>query len=89
MEIYGKIVAVLPTETGHGKNGTWEKQRYILETHTQYPKKICFDLWGGKIKQYEVHEGDEVIVSYDIESHEWNGNWYTDVKAWKIQPLTK
>ena len=29
--------------------------------------------------------GEDVVVSFDLESREFNGRWYTDVRAWKIE----
>lgn len=84
MEITGKIIAVLPMATGEGKNGQWRSQDYVLETAEQYPKKVCFNLYGDKIAQYPISMGDEVTVSFDIDSREYNNRWYTSVKAWKV-----
>ncbi len=85
MEIKGKIIQILPEQSGTGKNGQWRKCEYILETEGQYPKKVCFNLWGEKIDQNPVREGDLVTVFFDIESREFNGRWYTDVRGWKIE----
>ncbi len=84
MEISGKIIAVLPLATGEGKNGTWRSQDYVLETVEQYPKKVCFNLFNDKINQYPMAVGDDVTVSFDIESREYNGRWYTSIRAWKV-----
>lgn len=84
MDISGKIVQFLPVQTGQGKNGTWKKQEFILETGDTYPKKICIAVWGDKIDMSSFKTGDMVDVSFDVESREYNGRWYTDVKAWKI-----
>ena len=89
MELTGKIIKVLPMQTGTGKNGTWKKQEYVLETTGQISRKVCFNIWGDKIDQYKLTEGTEVKVSFDLESREYNGKWYTDVKAWKIDRLQK
>ena len=84
MDINGKIVHLLEKQSGPSKNGTnWEKQEYILETDGQYPKKVCFNLWGEKIQQFGLNVGDVVTVSIELESREYNGRWYTDVRAWK------
>ncbi len=88
MEIQGKIIQLLPEQSGQGKNGTWRKKEYVLETQDQYPKKICFNLWGDKIDQNPVNEGDSVKLSFDLESREYNGRWYTDVRGWKIEKQT-
>ena len=86
MEIKGKIVQILPLQGGQTKaGGEWKKQEYILETEGQYPKKVCFNLWGDRIEQYPVVEGEEVTVSFDLDSREFNGRWYTEVRAWKIE----
>ncbi len=84
MDIQGKIVQILPKQTGEGKNGTWEKQDYILETQAQYPKKVCFSVWGVKIAQYNIQMGEFVSLGVDVESREYNGRWYTDLRAWKV-----
>jgi hypothetical protein len=86
MDISGKIVSLLPLQTGQGKNGTWKKQEFILETGDTYPKKVCIAVWGDKIDMGPVKPGVAVTVSFDVESREFNGRWYTDVKAWKIVP---
>jgi hypothetical protein len=84
MDISGKIVQFLPAQTGQGKNGPWKKQEFILETGDTYPKKICIAVWGDKIDLGSFKPGDTVDVSFDVESREYNGRWYTDVKAWKV-----
>lgn len=85
MDISGKIIQVLPLQTGAGKNGTWQKQDYVLETTAQYPKKICFSVWGDKVSTFDIKQGMSVKVSFDLESREYNGKWYTDVRAWKVE----
>ena len=84
MDISGKIIQFLPAQTGQGKNGPWKKQEFILETGDTYPKKICIAVWGDKIDMGSFKPGDTVDVSFDVESREYNGRWYTDVKAWKV-----
>ena len=88
MEISGKIIAILSPQSGKTANGEWRKQEYILETDSQYPKKICFMAWGDKIDQFGIKLGEKLTVSVDLESREYNGRWYTDVKAWKISRHT-
>ena len=84
LEIKGKIIEVLPEKSGQSANGEWRKQEYVLETDANYPKKICFMAWGDKIREFDLKQGEAVEVSVDLESREYNGRWYTDVKAWKV-----
>lgn len=84
MEITGTVVNLLPMQSGQGKNGTWKKQEFILETPGQYPKKVCLSLWGEKVDETRLTPGEKITASINIESREYNGRWYTDVRAWKI-----
>ncbi|HRH36149.1 MAG TPA: DUF3127 domain-containing protein [Catalimonadaceae bacterium] len=89
MDISGTIIQILPEESGTAKNGnTWRKQYFVIETKDQFPKKVCIQAWGEKIDQFGLQIGDDATVSFDIESREYNGKWYTDVKAWKVQKGT-
>jgi len=85
MEISGKIIAILPIATGQGKNGVWRNQDSVLETTDHYPKKVCFNLWGDNIDKFPISIGDEVTINFDVESREYNGRWFTTVKAWKVE----
>lgn len=70
--------------SGTSKAGNnWKKKEYVLETHDTYPRKVFFNFWGDKADQYPLEVGEEVTISFDLESREYNGRWYTDVKAWK------
>ena len=88
MEISGKILSLLPLQKGTGKNGEWKKQEFILETQSQYPKKVCVALWGPKVDQYKINAGDFISAKIEVESREFNGKWYTDVKAYQITNST-
>ncbi len=87
MQLTAKLAQLLPIQTGEGKNGTWKKQDIIVETDGQYPKKICISIWGDKINPEALIEGATLDISFDIESREFNGKWYTNLKAWKIEAL--
>ena len=85
MQLSAKLIQILPLQSGTGKNGEWKKQDIIVETQEQYPKKICVSVWGDKIPSQPLIVGINLLIDIDIESREYNGRWYTDVKAWKIQ----
>lgn len=87
LELTGKLVQVLPEQTGQGQNGPWLKQNFIIETHEQFPKRVCIACWNDKAEILKnLKPGDEMTVTVNLESREFNGKWYTDVKAWKIEP---
>ena len=85
LTISGRIDSVLPLQQGMSKAGNpWKKQGYVLDTGGQYPKKVCFSLFGDKIDQFPIQVGQDVTVSIGIESREFNGRWYTEVNAWNV-----
>ncbi len=88
LEIDGKVTKILEEMTGEGRNGTWKKQSFVVETMGEYPKKICFQAWGNQVDTVKsLKDGDRVVVSFRLESREYNERWYTDATAWKIQAL--
>lgn len=86
MQLTATLVQILPLQKGMGKNGEWKKQDIIVQTDSQYPKKVCISIWGDKINESVLQVGKQLNISFDVESREYNGRWYTDVKAWKIEP---
>lgn len=84
-DIYGKIIAVLPTRSGTSARGTqWSSQTAVIETHEQYPKRVAFDVLGDKITEFNLQVGEEVTVSFDINAREYNGRWFNSVNVWNI-----
>lgn len=87
MEITGKIIAVLPANSGVSTRtgNPWMSQEYVLETHDQYPRKCCFRLFGeDRIKQFNIQAGEELTVSFDIDAREYNGRWFNSINAWAV-----
>lgn len=91
MEITGKIIAVLEPRGGVSKTGNnWKVQEYVLETHDQYPRRMCFDVFGeDKIQLFNIQAGEELTVSFDIDAREWQGRWFNSIRAWKVERVSQ
>ncbi len=90
MEITGKIILALPEMSGTSKAGNaWKKREYVLETQEQYPRKVHFDFFGDKADQYPLSVGDTIVLSFDIESREYNGRWFTSIRGWKAEKTSQ
>lgn len=89
LEIEGKIIQILPKQSGTSKNGNWTKQECIIETMEQFPKKVCITLWGEKFSNFEqlYPINTTIKANINIESREYMGRWYTDVRAWSVSPI--
>lgn len=87
LAVKGKIQQILKPESGVSRAGKeWNKQEFVIETEEQYPRKVCFTLFGEKTSLIEgLSTGQEVEVSFNLESREYNGKWFHNINAWKIE----
>jgi hypothetical protein len=89
MDLEGRIVRKLNVQTGTSARGNWAKQEFVFEYQEgNYPSQVCMNVWGeDKVRDLEKYQvGDKVKVSFNLSSREFNGRWYTDVRAWRIEP---
>ena len=85
MEIIGKVVQLGALTEGNSARGPWRKQDLIIETLEQYPKKICLVCWNERVNEANSFAiGQTIKVQISIESREYNGRWFTDVRAFRF-----
>jgi len=88
LKIKGKIVKILEKETGTSKAGKeWVKQNFVIDTGSQYNPEVCFQMFGDdKVENLNKYNkvGDEVEVSFNVSSREFNGKYYHNLDAWKV-----
>ncbi|MCC8118061.1 MAG: DUF3127 domain-containing protein [Bacteroidales bacterium] len=91
MEISGKIIHVLQVQAGTSQSGRqWKSLDFVIETQESHPRKVCFNLFGDeRISQNPVQVGQEVAVSFDVESREWQGKWFTKCSAFRVAPMSQ
>lgn len=88
MDIIGKAIAALPVKSGVSQRTgeQWQSREYVIETQEQYPKKICFEVFGiDKLKEFNIRNNDLIKVYFDITAREYNGKWYNSIRAWKVE----
>lgn len=88
MDFQGKLIEILPAVKGESARGAWERQMVIFEqAGKQYNKEVAvlFVNKADEVKNLKV--GMDYTVSIDIESRKWQERWYTDIRAWRVQPL--
>jgi len=87
MELTGKIIAVMAAQSGvSARTGnSWMSQEYVIEVPGQYPRKCVFRLFGeDKIKQFNIQQGEDLTIHFDIDAHEYNGRWFNEIRAWNV-----
>ena len=88
MEIIGKAIAALPVKSGVSQRTgeQWQSREYVIETQEQFPKKMCFEVFGtDKLKEFNIRNNDLIKVHFDITAREYNGKWYNSIRAWKVE----
>lgn len=85
LKITGTVEQILEMQSGTSQRGEWRKQDFIIDLPGEYPRKVCVTVWGDNIDRFALKQGEQVTASIDLSSREYNGRWYTDVKAWRLE----
>lgn len=81
----GRVIAILPEKSGTSARGEWHSQSYVIETQEQYPKHLCFDVFGAdKIEQFAIQAGEIITVSFDIDARQWKDRWFNQIRGWQV-----
>ena len=89
LELEGRIARKLGVQSGTSARGAWSKQEFVFEYQEgNFPTQVCMNVWGeDKVRELDKYQvGDKVKISFNLSSREYNGRWYTDVRAWRIEP---
>ena len=86
MEFEGVVYKILPPTKGTSARGDWQRQEVIFELQQEFSRKVCVIVFNQESDVARLREGMTCTVSVNIESREYNGKWYTDVRAWRVQP---
>ncbi|MGN0068780.1 MAG: DUF3127 domain-containing protein [Prevotella sp.] len=86
MELQGKVIAALPERSGVSARGDWKAQDFVIETHENYPHKMVFSVFGAdRLARFNIQIGQEVLVSFDIDAHEYQGRWFNSIRAYDVR----
>lgn len=82
-EISGKVKVIEQKQTFASG---FEKQEFVITTEEQYPQDIKFELVKDKISLLnDVNVGEMVSVSFNVRGNEYNGKYYVNLQAWRLQ----
>ena len=88
MDITGKIIVACEPRGGVSQRtgNSWKMQEFVIETQEQYPRKCMFNVFGeDKLREFNLKVGDQVKVLFDVDAREYNGRWFNDIRAWKVE----
>lgn len=85
MEMTGVVIAILPEHSGTSQRGEWKSQSFVIETQEQYPKHLCFEVFGAdRIAQFNIKGGETITVQFDIDARQYQDRWFNSIKAWNV-----
>lgn len=88
MDLQGKVIAAMPERGGvSARSGQeWKAQSFVIETHDAYPHKMVFDVFGSdRLARFNIQVGQEVMVSFDVDAHEYQGRWFNSIRAFDVR----
>lgn len=86
MDLQGKVIAALEARSGSNARGEWMAQDFVIETHDAYPHKMVFTVFGAeRLQRFNIQVGQEIMVSFDIDAHEYNGRWFNSIRAFDVR----
>ena len=91
LKINGIVIAILPETSGTSESSgkAWTKRDFVIqETESNYPKKVAFTVFNKPEMVSELRVDDEVEVGFNVESREYNGKYFSNITAWKVN-ITK
>ena len=81
----GVVIAILPERSGTSQRGEWKSQSFVIETQEQYPKHLCFEVFGAdRIAQFNIKGGETITVQFDIDARQYQDRWFNSIKAWNV-----
>ena len=88
MDIQGKVIVALPERAGVSARGEWKAQDFVIETHEAYPHKLVFTVFGAdRLARFNIQIGQEIMLSFDIDAHEYNGRWFNSIRAYDVRQV--
>ncbi len=88
MEFEGTVFKIMPVTKGTSARGDWQRQDVVFDYNdgSTFTRKICVTFFNRPDDVAKLREGSAYSVSVNVESREYNGRWYTDIRAWRLQP---
>jgi hypothetical protein len=91
MQFQGRIYKLFPIQSGTSQRGEWSRQDFIFEyfetPNDRYADRVLLSIMNERIKDYDLHEGDEVIIGFGHNTREYQGRYYNDVRLYHFEKV--
>ena len=83
LKINGRVKLIMDLQSW---DSGFTKREFVITTNEQYPQDVKLECIKDKTNLLDgLAEGDEVEVSFNIRGNEYNGKYYVNLQAWKLQ----
>ena len=85
-EIEGTLHKKFDTES---KTESFQAREFVISTEGNYPQFVKFQLTQdrcGVVDNY--NEGEKIKVYFDLRGREWQGKYFTNLNAWRVDKAT-
>ena len=83
-EVEGKLHKKFDTEN---KTDTFQAREFVIEVNNgNYPQFVKFQLVQDRCSLVDnFEEGEQIKVHFDLRGREWNGKYFTNLNAWRVE----
>lgn len=87
-EVNGKLHKKYETES---KTDSFKAREFVIVVESgNYPQYVKFQLTQDRCAVLDpFEEGQEIKVHFDLRGREWNGKFFTNLNAWRIEGATE
>lgn len=93
MQFQGRIYKLFPVQSGTSQRGEWTKQDFIFEYFEQptdrYADRVLLSIMNDRIREYDLHEGDEVIIGFGHNTREYQGRYFNDIRLYHFEKVVR
>lgn len=88
MELIAVLTNTINSESGVSENGQpWKRVTAVFTTVESKPKTVAITCLGRMADEILCKRKNVLLkVQFDAESHDYNGRYYTELRAWSIKP---
>jgi hypothetical protein len=91
MQFQGRIYKLFPVQSGTSQRGEWSRQDFIFEyfetANDRYADRVLLSVMNDRIREYDLHEGDEVIIGFGHTTREYQGRYFNDVRLYHFEKV--
>lgn len=81
----GSLIVLKETQTF---DSGFTKREFVIRTEGDYPQEVMFELIKDKTSIIDKYkQGDQVEVHFNIRGREYNGRYFVNLSAWKVDAV--